>query len=77
MNKLANFREIANVVLPNSYNDNGKYSNDVALVEVKVVFKYSASVKPACLPTSSELVQEYDGQLMVSVRINDDRRLVL
>jgi hypothetical protein len=64
MNKLGSYREIQNVVWPKGYKKND-YFDDIALVELASPFKWSSSVKQACLPTS-ELVREYKGQLMVS-----------
>ena len=64
MNKLGSYREIQNVVWPKDYSHEDLF-NDIALVEMASPFKWSSSAKPACLPTS-ELVQEYKGQLMVS-----------
>lgn len=43
----------------------GKPGFDIALVQLKSRFKWSKTVKPACLPTSSKLVKEYKGSLMV------------
>lgn len=44
---------------------------DISMIELKSPIKWSFSAQPACLPTS-ELVHEYKGLLMVSVRVNDD-----
>ena len=66
MNKLGSYREIQNVVWPKGYKKKKFYPfDDIALVELASPFKWSSSVKPACLPTS-ELVDEYEGQLMVN-----------
>ena len=77
MNKLGSYREIQNVVWPKGYKKKKFYPfDDIALVELASPFKWSSSVKPACLPTS-DLVDEYEGQLMVSFRsFNEDRPLV-
>ena len=71
MYKLGSYREIQNVSWPKEYSDEdntrrGYY--DIALVELTTPLKFSALVKPACLPTS-DLVEKYEGPLMVSIGI--------
>ena len=61
------YREIRNVTWHKDY-DPKTFLNDIALVELKTPFKLSALVKPACLPNSKH-VKEYEGVLMVSVRV--------
>lgn len=46
----------------------GKTSvHDISLIELKTPFKWSSTVKPACLPNVD--VHEYKGPLMVSSRL--------
>ena len=67
MSKLTKYKQIRNVFTPNFTNlEEGE--RDIALVEVTRPFKWTSSVKPACL-SISELVQKYEGPLMVSVRV--------
>ena len=68
MNQLSRYLGIQNVVWPEDHdkNDDKKgFLYDIALVELTSPFKWSASVKPACL-TTSDLVDTYEGRLMVS-----------
>lgn len=65
MYKLSRFKEIESVMMPT--NGSKEYQSDIALIELKSPFKWSDSVKPACLPTT-EFVSKYEGLLMVSLR---------
>lgn len=63
-----NYLTIATVTPHPNYTKT-KETNDIALVLVNGRFKWSESVKPACLATS-KYVTEHKGQLMVSFRIS-------
>ena len=65
MNQLSRYLEIQNVAWPEDHDKKKEVLYDIALVELASPFKWSASVKPACL-TTSDLVDTYEGPLMVS-----------
>ena len=68
MNQLSRYLQIQNVAWPEDHDkkdDKKGVLYDIALVELASPFKWSASVKPACL-TTSDLVDTYEGPLMVS-----------
>ena len=66
MHQWSRYLEIQNVFWPKEFNFETNF-NDIALVKLSSPFKWSPSVKPACLPTS-DLVREYKGPLTVSAR---------
>lgn len=60
------FLEIKDV-LTNNF-DRKKFTNDVALVELKEKFQWSAMVNPACL-AKADNVEKYKGVLMVRFKV--------
>ena len=65
MYQLSRYLEIQNVASPEDPDKKKEVLYDIALIELASPFKWSASVKPACL-TTSDFVDTYEGPLMVS-----------